>query len=237
MLGLKPFFSYFGGKWRVSPKYPPPQYNTIIEPFAGSAGYSTRYYDRNVVLYEIDPKIFSVWDYIIRSSPQEILSLPDVVDHVDNIQVCQEAKYLIGFWMNKASTQPSKSPGSWMRQDIRPNSYWGRVIKERIAQQSEKIKHWQIYNRSYQDTNRYEDYQNAVATWFIDPPYHSSGKHYKFSEIDYKDLGEYCQSRYGQIIVCEQEGADWLPFEPFADIKATEGSRGKKRSKEVIWIN
>lgn len=43
---LKPFFTYFGGKYRIAPRYPKPQYNTIIEPFAGSAGYSLRYPER-----------------------------------------------------------------------------------------------------------------------------------------------------------------------------------------------
>jgi len=35
--------------------------------------------------------------------------------------------------------------------------------------------------------------------------------------------------------VCEQDGADWLPFKAFATVKAMEGSRGGKRSTEVLW--
>jgi len=33
-------FSYFGSKARIGNKYPKPIYDTIIEPFAGAAGYS-----------------------------------------------------------------------------------------------------------------------------------------------------------------------------------------------------
>ena len=40
---LRPFFCYYGGKWRAAPKYPPPEHDTIVEPFAGAAGYATRY--------------------------------------------------------------------------------------------------------------------------------------------------------------------------------------------------
>lgn len=37
------FFSYFGGKYMRSTHYPSPNYDIVIEPFAGAAGYSTRY--------------------------------------------------------------------------------------------------------------------------------------------------------------------------------------------------
>jgi hypothetical protein len=33
---LRPFFGFYGGKWRDALKhYPPPEHDTIIEPFAG----------------------------------------------------------------------------------------------------------------------------------------------------------------------------------------------------------
>jgi hypothetical protein len=40
---VRPFFSFFGSKWRVAPHYPAPERDLIIEPFAGSAGYSLRH--------------------------------------------------------------------------------------------------------------------------------------------------------------------------------------------------
>ncbi len=59
---LRPFFGYYGGKWRDAIKhYPEPQHDTIVEPFAGSAGYSLRYANRKVILCEIDPVLASVW--------------------------------------------------------------------------------------------------------------------------------------------------------------------------------
>ncbi len=54
---IRPFFSYFGAKWRLAPRYPAPAHRTIVEPFAGSAGYACRYPDHRVILVERDPVI------------------------------------------------------------------------------------------------------------------------------------------------------------------------------------
>lgn len=70
------FINFFGGKFRNSLKYPAPMYDTIIEPFAGSAGYSNRYFDRNVVLYDTNHRIFSVWDWLIKATPEDVMRLP-----------------------------------------------------------------------------------------------------------------------------------------------------------------
>ena len=60
------------------------------------------------------------------------------------------------------------------------------------------------------------------------------GKYYKYNNIDYRHLAEWCKSRKG---LCEQEGADWLPFKPFRSIKACAGKYRKGKSKEVIYTN
>ena len=71
-MNLRPFFCYYGGKWRAAPKYPAPEHDTIVEPFAGAAGYATRYPDRKVVLVERDPVIAGLWRYLTKVSPAEI---------------------------------------------------------------------------------------------------------------------------------------------------------------------
>jgi len=223
-----PFFCYFGGKWRAAERYPLPIHQTIIEPFAGAAGYSVHYPELDVMLYDIDPIICGVWEYLIHTSAEEIRKLPIEVDHIDNINVSQEAKWLIGFWLNKASSSPRLAPSSWMKGGTRPNSHWGEVIRERIASQVCAIKHWKISCKSY------EEIDNEKATWFIDPPYAGkSGKGYKCKFDAYEELAQWCQTRQGQVIVCEQAGANWLPFEPFAKIRTA----GKIYSEEVIWKN
>jgi hypothetical protein len=223
---LRPFFSFYGGKWRAYKKYPEPTFKRIVEPFAGSAGYSTRYPDRDVILYERDEKIAGVWDYLIHATESEIRSLP-VGDHLfEDVAIGQEARWLIGFWLNHGTTQPSKSPSAWMRAGKHDTSFWGPEIRERIASQQQYIRHWKINHGSYLCAGNYQ------ATWFIDPPYQTpAGRHYKYDDINYDVLGKWCQERFGQVIVCEQSGADWLPFQSIGAFKSTLG-----QTKEVAWI-
>lgn len=228
---LKLFFTYFGGKWRIAKHYPKPSKDILIEPFAGSAGYSLHYPDLKIYLYDIDPIICGVWDYLIRVSESEILSLPTEIIDVRDLDISQEAKWLIGFWLNKGNVSPCNLPSRWMRDKNRPNSFWGDAIKNRIASQLQYIRHWKIKNQSYLEI------ENQDATWFIDPPYHASGIHYRFNKIDFQNLAQWCQSRSGQVMVCEQDKAKWLPFASFREIKALEGKNGKNKSKEVLWVN
>lgn len=119
---LWPFFCFYGGKWRAAPRYPKPQYRTVIEPFAGAAGYATRYADRDVILVERDPVIASLWRWLIAATPNDILSLPGVIDTtVDVLDIPKDAKSLIGFWCNKATTAPCLSPSKWMFVNVFPS--------------------------------------------------------------------------------------------------------------------
>jgi len=231
---LRPFFGYYGGKWRDAIKhYPEPQYGTIVEPFAGSAGFSLRHARRDVILCEVDPVLAEVWRYLIRVEAKEILSIPDLApdESVDDLDIPQEAKWLVGFWLNRGAASPRKSPSKWMRDGIRPGSFWGDRVRNTIASQVDSIRHWQLHNCSYDECPT-----PRTATWFIDPPYQAAGKHYRFGskQIDYAALADWCRSRHGQVIVCENEGATWLPFRELADVKTT---RAERRSKEVLWLN
>ena len=117
MTVLRPFWQYYGGKWRAAPKYPAPTHGTIVEPFAGAAGYSLRHYERNVILVEKDPTIAGIWDFLIRSGPAEILAIP-LVEAVADLPdtVPQEARDLVGFWLNAAVTSPwARTTTRWAR--------------------------------------------------------------------------------------------------------------------------
>lgn len=75
------------------------------------------------------------------------------------------------------------------------------------------------------------------ATWFVDPPYQGAGLHYRYGSrgLDFEALGAWCATRTGRVIVCENVGAAWGPFEPFRDAKGMEGPRGGKVSREALW--
>lgn len=229
-VGLRPFFSFLGSKNGLAKHYPVPQYPTIIEPFAGSAGYSCRYYEKKVVLFDIDEKIVGIWRYLIKVDPVEILRLPLQFDHVDEIRAPQEAKWLIGFCLGRTLTHPKNRPSYWMRSKMNVDgSAWSSIIRHRIAQQVRKIRHWQIRQYSYQDL------ENQEATWFVDPPYQKAGVIYKHGskDIEFEALSDWCQSRKGQVIVCENLGAEWLPFKPLRTISGTKG----RQTIEAVWYN
>lgn len=228
---LRPFFSFYGSKWRAVKHYPKPEHPQIVEPFAGSAGYSTRYYQRKIVLYEIDPIIYGIWKYLITAPTKELKSLPTkVTTSVEDLKVCQEAKWLIGFWLNKACVCPKLTPSKWMR-EYESTQFWGDKIKHRIVNQSKLIGHWKIFNKSY------ETLPNKSRTYFIDPPYNNpAGRLYVFNKLNYKQLAKWVKTLNGQVIVCEQEGATWLPFKHLATIKTLNGANGKGTSNEVIYL-
>lgn len=227
---LKPFWCYYGGKWRAATKYPVPCHSTIIEPFAGAAGYSMRYPTRKIILIEKYPVIAEMWRYLISVPSAEVRRIP-TVDHIDDLPgwVPEGARYLVGFNLNNASTAPRNHLSSGLkklREAGQKTQGWSEDMRERVARQVGEIRHWQIIEGDYKDA------PNAEATWFIDPPYNNkAGSHYVHTDIDYDSLGKWCQSRPGQVLVCENKGADWLPFRHFRVLK----SMNNKGSQEVIW--
>lgn len=236
MTGLKPFFSFYGGKFRAAPRYPSPTHGTIIEPFAGSAGYSLRHPGLDVRLYDLDERIIATWQYLIKASERDIRSLPLVQPdgHIDDLNVGQEQKWLIGWWLNKGMTTPCLRPSKWMREPLpgRLETYWGAGVRERIARQVTHIRHWSAELCTYQQVPCH------VGTWFIDPPYCGPpGLRYRHSNrlINYAELAEWCRGRPGQTVVCESAGANWLPFQPFMTAKATAGRTRIGVSHEAIW--
>jgi hypothetical protein len=235
MTVLRPFFSFYGSKWRLAPKYPAPRYDTIIEPFAGSAGYSLHYPERQVILVEKDPIIAAIWRWLIAAHPDDILSLPcDLVrgDTLANYDMPQEARWLMGFWVGHARCSPAKTVTKF-GDDPDEGSYFSR-FPVRCAEQLKYISHWTIIEGDYSFNA-----PDVCATWFIDPPYQVAGKHYHngASQINYDTLSAWCRKRKGQAMVCENSGANWLPFEYFSEVKNVTYGGERKVSAEVVWLN
>lgn len=228
---LHPFFPYFGGKFRSAPRYPAPLHDWIVEPFAGSAGYAMRYPDRQVVLVEASEPIAAIWQYLTLVSPREVLRLPllEPGQSVDSlVGLPQEARWLIGMWVNPGSAQPKKTLVRWDTRDkyTRRCRLWGEGVRERIASQVGQVSHWIVKHGQHTSA------PSITATWFIDPPYETMGRHYPHGSlaIDYPALGQWCRRRRGQVMVCEADGAAWLPFRHLAHVKATRGT-----SAEALW--
>jgi 16S rRNA G966 N2-methylase RsmD len=103
---------------------------------------------------------------------------------------------------------------------------WTQATRERIAGQLSSIRHWKIAEADYAEA------PDVRATWFVDPPYEGAGRYYAHSRIDYAELAQWSRSRQGQVIVCENEGATWLPFRPFMTGKSVMRRAG---SREAIF--
>ncbi len=207
-------FSYYGTKKKLAPNYPTPGYDTIIEPFAGAAMYSLygNNWERNVILNDKYNKIYDAWDYLINhTSVYDIKGLPDLTLglKLDTLNISDSEKTLLGFFANPASAVPKKTVTK------RGEIAWERN-KKYLIDNLYKVKHWKIYNKSF------EELENIDATWFIDSPYEYGGEYYHSStsskHINYAQLGEWCKSRNGEIIVCENDKAKWLDFKPLVEL-------------------
>ena len=229
---MRPFWKYYGGKWRLAPTYGKPRGDVIIEPFAGSAGYSVRFNAPRVILIDSDPVVVAVWRYLIGASAIEINALPDIAVNttVDDYGLCQEAAWFVGFWMNSGVPTPRKSPSAWVRSEKRRKGSWGPVVRSRIASQLQDIRHWDVAHGPYTSA------PDIAATWFVDPPYQGRrGAAYRHGSknLDYEALALWCRSRKGNAIVCEAEGAKWLPFSAHRVAKTARS----KPCPEVVWAS
>lgn len=231
MTKLSPFFKYFGSKYSQTRHYPAPVHSTIIESFAGSAGYSLNYPGRDVILVDSDERVIRVWNFLIRSTSADILALPLLEPHkpIADLDICDDAKLLISCCAN--TTPFRRTISAWKNGTGR--EFWGEFWRARVAAQVDSIRHWRAICCDYSTL------ENIEATWFIDPPYQHLQQHYRESKrnpIDFAKLGDWCRSRNGQVIVCEQHGADWLPFRDLATVRAVRNKEGRT-SREVVWTN
>lgn len=238
---LRPFFSYYGSKHRIARRYPSPVTGRIVEPFAGSAAYASCHPRCDVLLVEANPKVAGVWDYLIHATGAEIRRIPllgpeEGVDALPD-RLPQEASWLVGFWLAKGRGAPFLRPSAWRKAKFGmpeyDGSFWGEVVRLRIALQVERIRHWKVRCADYTSA------PNDSADWFIDPPYHGrAGRAYNAfgsHKLDYAALSVWCGERSGQVIVCEAEGADWLPFSPFLSTISMNGPLRSAVSREVVW--
>ena len=226
---MDPMFPYYGSKFRLARHYPAPRCDEVVEAFAGGAGYATYHSVKRAHLIDADPIIAGLWSYLIAATPAEILALPEMPeagDHVDNYNLPQEAKWLIGFWLNRGSATPKKSRTAYSTRTDRGQLNWSLRAKERVARQLELIRGWTVREGSYADE------ANRAATWFVDPPYGDKGKFYRVGFKDFDHLGSWCQARSGQVIACEGPDSDWLPFRPLGSFKSTKG-----RADEMVWLS
>lgn len=217
---IKTMFYYYGRKKQIVKYYPDPNFDSIIEPFAGSAAYSLHEdnWKKNVILIEKDERVASLWEWLIaKATPEEILRMPD-------LEIGEKSSEFLHI-IHAATKMAFQYRTIKITPVLARN--WS-ISKRYIANNLFKVKHWQIICGDYTEAPDIE------ATWFIDPPYRKeSGKGYRYGSdrLDYKSLAEWALKRKGEIICCEGEYGDYLPFQPLRNSKGVAG----KMSKEVIF--
>ena len=243
---MKPFFKYFGSKYRMARYYGWPQYDTVIEPFAGSACYSVYWEPKNVLLYDKDENVCDMWDYLINCSIDDIKKLPDWIESMEQIfEYSNAEQHLLCryIYQSPGKNIPKKSNLGFYKRFVAVNrdgypdpdnkytnrTEWSPKIKDKLINQKSLIKNWKVQNVSY------ENIPDTKAHWFIDPPYNNSNLADKYvhsyKDIDYTHLAKWCASRTGYVSVCEKGGATWLPF---TELKVNSNQHNNKYT-EVVW--
>jgi hypothetical protein len=221
-------FYYYGRKKAHAKRYPQPEHDTIVEPFAGSAAYSLHgdHWTRRVILHDTSERVCRVWRYLFQASQADIAALPDPPPGAnlhDYKMLSQEERELIG--LHAAVGKPT--PRSIVSQFNR----WGpgkRYIRDNLH----KVQggNWEVHHASYEACTFMGE-----ATWFIDPPYKHAGRRYPGQyKLNYALLAQWCRQREGLVIVCGAADDTWLPFAPLT-ICWTK-SAGRTVSREGVFV-
>lgn len=230
---MRPFFSYYGAKWTGAKHYGAPRREIVVEPFAGSACYSTRWGARKVRLYDLSVDICDLWDFLIHCSDRDIASIPDTFGVDEDLdKLGRGPRLLVGFWVAKGRAECASGLSPWYHayKNNADCRVWGPAVKARVLRQKPEIRDWSI------DCASWRAIPLEDAHWHIDPPYQGSpGRRYPHSDIDYPSLSEWCQSLPGAVDVCENQGANWLPFSPLYQVVSSRGRRDGSVSKEALW--
>lgn len=229
-----PLFKWFGSKWLASKLYPPPDHDSIFEPYAGSAGYSLRHFQKNVTIYDDNEQLKALWSWLINDANYELIkSIPTNIEvgyDIRNLNLSSGQQLLLKHWQRTNTVGNCWTISSWGNKP----GQWTESTRERVAREVEFIKHWKFCPITWKEE----------GTYFVDPPYEFNYR-YGIRTFDYDELVQNISSvpESSTVIVCEaacqKTGAlpTYLPFQYFG-LRIT--SRRKKtnnhHSKELIYV-
>lgn len=214
-------FYYYGRKKQIARHYPKPFFDLIVEPFAGAAAYSLHgnNWKKQVILIEKDRRVAEIWRWLIEeATPFKIQTLP-------NLRVGQKSSEFLHI-LHAATKMAFKYKTIKVTPVLERN--W-EISKRVMAENVHKVKHWQLIAGDYTLA------PNAEATWFIDPPYKSNpgnGYAHGSAAINYAELAKWIHSRDGELICCEGEFGDYLPFRTLLTLP---GVAGKKSDEKISY--
>jgi len=232
---FKSIFSYYGGKSRIAHLYPRPEHETIIEPFCGAASYSARWYNRQVHLYDADPITAAIWSFLLDPSALELCHrlIPREVEQGQRISeiIPRDApEGLLRLLQSEANVGTQGARGIHDQITKLGAGNFKRLLPK-LEYWLPRISHWRFRQHDYREI------KNVTATWFIDPPYNNpAGQRYRAQIDRYDLLANWCRARLGQVIVCENDGAEWLPFEPLVQRIGVTSRYQKSKAMEAVYV-
>ena len=233
-----PLFKWFGSKWLSSKHLPEPKYNTIIEPFAGGAGYSLRHHGRQVILSERDPHLCVLWPWLIQHATEALIreipcNVPEGTD-IRNLGLNIGQATLLKTWQRTNNVGDCWTISPWGNKP----GQWTENTRARVASEVGAIKHWKFVSNDASIALMWSD----VATWFIDPPYQYNYA-YRGAPLDYAALAASVNALIGQVIACEAicpktgKTPNYLPFEFWQSrVTSRRQAHENHHSKELLWV-
>lgn len=193
---IRPLFKWFGSKWQSAKRYPAPLYPTIFEPFAGSAGYSLNYVEKNVRIDEINPNLISLWMWLIHDATQsDILAIP--IDYPVGYNIKESGlsggqQLLLKHWQRTNNYGECWTVSPWGNKP----GQWTANTRSRVAEEFQAVKHWKLGPIAWDED----------GTYFVDPPYQFNYT-YGCKNFDHRGLANSIRKllfdTHSHVIACE----------------------------------
>lgn len=235
MKPIGPLFKWFGSKFQSGKNYPEPLKGLgIYEPFAGGAGYSCRYHEFPVTLWENNPRLQELWCWLIYSATsQDILdiplNLPEGTD-IRTVGLGWGQQLLLKHWQRTNNVGSCMTISPW---GSKPGQFTAST-RSRVAEEINAVKHWKFEIPDWGQT----------GTWHLDPPYFYN---YQYGQKRF-DYDKYVQNvskipSDSLIIACEavcpntQSVPDYLPFEySHRQVTSRRKQTNNHHSKELVYV-
>lgn len=238
---IGPLFKWFGSKWQSARRYPEPEHETIIEPFAGGAGYSLNYCDRNVFVADSDPNLFELWSWLIwGASSGDVRDIPIGVPagtDIRTLNLNRGQQLLFKHWQRTNNVGDCWTISPWGHLP----GQWTANTRARVAEEIHAVKHWLTFCTIDQPWSGL-----GPATWFIDPPYQYNYRYRgDLPAFDHAGLAHDVGTidPASQVIACEAvcKNTGLVPdYLPFVHSHESVTSRRKvtqsHHSSEVIYV-
>lgn len=235
---IGPLFKWFGSKWQSAKRYPKPEHEHIVEPFAGGAGYSLNHVDKKITIWDADPNLTTLWNWLIHAATSDnIQTIPinvPVGTDIRSLGLSDGQAMLLKHWQRTNNVGDCWTISPWGHLP----GQWTENTRARVAEQVNAIKHWE-----FAAPFRYVD---MPVTWFIDPPYLFNYRYRRdLPSFSYDSLVSLVQtiSSESLVVVCEarcKKTGDIPGYLPFAPSHSSVTSRRKEsqshHSDELIYV-